>query len=77
MAPKCEIFDRSDFYDFSTIKSLWVGDFGVKILNLYIWWFESVSHRSGCKALMKKVPYLGPRNATTDGAIQLAAVKTP
>ncbi len=24
--PKCEIFDRSDFPDFYTIKSSWVGD---------------------------------------------------
>jgi len=29
--PKREIFDRSDFSDFYTIKSLRVGDFGVKI----------------------------------------------
>jgi hypothetical protein len=29
--PKREIFDRSDFPDFYTIKSLLVGDFGVKI----------------------------------------------
>jgi hypothetical protein len=32
--PKCEIFDRSDFHYFYTIKSLWGeedGDFGVKI----------------------------------------------
>ncbi len=29
--PKCEIFHRSDFHDFYTIKSLWEGDFGVKI----------------------------------------------
>jgi hypothetical protein len=29
--PKCEIFDRSDFNDFYTIKSLWEGDCGVKI----------------------------------------------
>ncbi len=28
--PKREIFDRSDFPDFYTIKSLRVGDFGVK-----------------------------------------------
>jgi hypothetical protein len=28
---KCEIFDRSDFHDFYTIKPLLVGDFGVKI----------------------------------------------
>ncbi len=33
--PKREIFDRSDFPDFYTIKSLRVGDFGVKIkINL-------------------------------------------
>ncbi len=30
--PKCEIFDRSDFPDFYTIKSSWVGDLVVKIL---------------------------------------------
>jgi hypothetical protein len=29
--PKCEIFDRSGFPDFYTIKSLWEGDFVVKI----------------------------------------------
>jgi hypothetical protein len=29
--PKREIFDRSDFPHFYTIKSLRVGDFGVKI----------------------------------------------
>jgi hypothetical protein len=29
--PKREIFDRSDFPDFYPIKSLRVGDFGVKI----------------------------------------------
>jgi hypothetical protein len=29
--PKCEIFDRWDFRDFYTTKSLWEGDFGVKI----------------------------------------------
>ncbi len=28
--PKCEIFDRSDFPDFYTIKSSWVGDLEVK-----------------------------------------------
>ncbi len=31
--PKCEIFDRSDFHDFYTIKSSWVGDLVVKILT--------------------------------------------
>jgi hypothetical protein len=29
--PQCEIFDRSDFHNFKTIKPLWVGDFGDKI----------------------------------------------
>jgi hypothetical protein len=31
---KGAIFDRSDFPDFFTIKSLRVGDFGVKIKNI-------------------------------------------
>jgi hypothetical protein len=34
--PKCEIFDRSDFADFYTIKSSWVGDLVVKILTYYL-----------------------------------------
>jgi hypothetical protein len=33
--PKGEICDRSDFHDFYTIKSLWEGDFGVKIRILF------------------------------------------
>ncbi len=33
--PKHEIFDRSDFPDFYTIKSSWVGDLVVKILTYY------------------------------------------
>jgi hypothetical protein len=33
--PKRVIFDRSDFPDFSTIKSSWVGDLLVKILTYY------------------------------------------
>ncbi len=32
-----EIFDRSDFPDFYTIKSLWVGDLVVKILTYYFY----------------------------------------
>ena len=32
--PKREIFDRSDFPDFYTMKSLRVGDFGVKIKKI-------------------------------------------
>jgi hypothetical protein len=31
--PKCEIFDRLDFRDFYKIKSLWEGDFVIKILQ--------------------------------------------
>ncbi len=33
--PKREIFDRSDFPDFYTIKFLRVGDFRVKIKNFF------------------------------------------
>ena len=33
--PKREIFDRSDFPDFYIIKSLCVGDFGVKIKKFF------------------------------------------
>ncbi len=33
--PKREIFDRSDFPDFYTIKSLRVGDFGIKIKKFF------------------------------------------
>ncbi len=32
--PKCEIFDRSDFPDFYTIKFRREGDFGVKIKKM-------------------------------------------
>jgi hypothetical protein len=32
--PKCENFHRTDFFDFFTIKPLWVGDFRAKIKNL-------------------------------------------
>jgi hypothetical protein len=32
--PKCEIFNRSDFHGFYTIKSLWEGGFGVKIKKI-------------------------------------------
>ncbi len=33
--PKREIFDRSNFPDFFTIKSSWVCDLAVKILTYY------------------------------------------
>ncbi len=32
--PKCEIFDRSDFQDLYTIKSLREGDLGVKLKKM-------------------------------------------
>jgi hypothetical protein len=31
--PKCENFHRTDFFDFFTIKPLWVGNFRAKIKN--------------------------------------------
>ncbi len=31
--PKCENFHRTDFFDFFTIKPLWVGNFMAKIKN--------------------------------------------
>ncbi len=39
--PKREIFDRSDFPDFDTIKSSWVGDLLLKILTYYFNFLES------------------------------------
>ncbi len=33
--PKCEIFDRSDFHYFYTIKPFWVDDFVFKVLTYY------------------------------------------
>ena len=48
--PKREIFDRSDFPDFYTIKSLRVGDFKVKIKKCYK--ILRVSFR-GAKFLMR------------------------
>ncbi len=42
--PKCEIFHRSDFPEFSTIKSIWVGDFGIKILIKYLNFWVGARH---------------------------------
>ncbi len=39
---KDDIFDRSDFYDFYTIKYLWVNNFGAKILIKYFNFWESI-----------------------------------
>jgi hypothetical protein len=66
--PKCEIFDRSDFLDFNTIKSLCEGDFGVKIKNFFIKIFRG-SFR-GAKFLIRMLSLfirrfflsLGPKN---------------
>jgi hypothetical protein len=41
--PKREIFDRSDFPDFYTIKSSWVGDLLVKILTYYLKFLRELS----------------------------------
>jgi hypothetical protein len=44
--PKCENFHRTDFFDFYTIKPLWVGDFRAKNKNykfLYLWGLFEVS----------------------------------
>jgi hypothetical protein len=49
--PKCEIFDRSDFYYFYTIKPFWVDDFVVKILNYYFnFWGSQASFIFWCAA---------------------------
>ncbi len=42
--PKREIFDRSDFPDFYTIKSSWVGDLLVKILTYYFNFLRAKPH---------------------------------
>jgi hypothetical protein len=41
--PECEIFNCSDFYDFYTIKSLWVNDCGAKILIKYFNFWGSLA----------------------------------
>jgi hypothetical protein len=46
--PKCEIFNRSDFHDFYTIKSLWEGEFGVKIIFLKYLAVTLWSRNSSC-----------------------------
>ncbi len=42
--PKREIFDRSDFSDFYTIKSSWVGDLVVKILTIILIFVGAMPH---------------------------------
>ncbi len=49
--PKREIFDRSDFPDFYTMKSLRVGDFGVKIKKKFFKIFRGSCR--GAKFLMR------------------------
>ena len=47
--PKCEIFDRSDFYYFYTIKPFWIDDFGVKILTYFFkFWGSQASFSFLC-----------------------------
>jgi hypothetical protein len=41
--PKREIFNRSDFPDFYTIKSSWVGDLLLKILTYYFNFLKELS----------------------------------
>ncbi len=66
--PKREIFDRSDFPDFYTIKSLRVGDFGVKIIkNLKIFRgsFRGAKFLTRMLSLFLRrffFPKLGPKN---------------
>ncbi len=48
--PKREIFDRSDFPDFYTIKSSWVGDLLVKLLTYYFNFWGSYATFSFCRA---------------------------
>jgi hypothetical protein len=47
--PKCEIFDRSDFHYFYTIKPFWIDDFGVKILTYFFkFWGSQASFSFLC-----------------------------
>jgi hypothetical protein len=47
--PKCEIFDRSDFHYFYTIKPFWIDDFGVKILSYFFkFWGSQASFSFLC-----------------------------
>jgi hypothetical protein len=55
--PKREIFDRSDFPDFYTIKSSWVGDSVVKILTCYFNFLGSCAAHIGMGGVkIKKEP---------------------
>jgi hypothetical protein len=54
--PKREIFDRSDFPDFYTIKSSWVGDLVVKILTYYFNFWGSYAAFSFWHAGYASVP---------------------
>ncbi len=47
--PKCEIFYRSDFHYFYTIKPFWIDDFGVKILTYFFkFWGSQASFSFLC-----------------------------
>jgi hypothetical protein len=62
-SPKCEIFDRSDFHNFYTIKSQREDDFGVKIKKYilgFIWGREipyAYAHFVQSKNLRRSVAY--------------------
>jgi hypothetical protein len=47
--PKCEIFDRSYFHYFYTIKPFWIDDYGVKILTYFFkFWGSQASFSFLC-----------------------------
>ncbi len=54
--PKREIFDRSNFPDFYTVKSSWVGELLVKILLIIII-FERAKPHLVSDAHAEPVPY--------------------
>ncbi len=73
--PKREIFDRSDFPDFCTMKSLRVGDFGVKKKKNYKYLGVHLGVKSSlrvCSVYFKGGFFskLGPKNFFFWGAIE-------
>ncbi len=70
--PKREIFDRSDFPDFYTIKSLHVGNFGVKIKkNLKIFRGAKFLTLMLSLFLRRFFSKLGPKKIFFCGAIKI------
>ncbi len=73
--PKPEIFDRSDFPDFYTMKSLCVGDFGVKTkknFKIFRGSFRGAKFltRMLCLFLRRFFSKLGPKNIFLLGGIK-------